>query len=376
MKAGWDTRTLGEVCNVEYGTRVVQKRDGGKGYPVYGGGGATFEMDTFNRENRMVIARFAMSEKCTRFVEGKFFLNDSGLTISPKDESLNHKFLSYQILALNNTIYALGKGTAQKNLEVPAFRNLPLCVANTLSEQERIVSVLDQAFEHIATAKAAAQANLANAKALFESHLQAVFVNDAGELTPLGKLGKITSSKRIFQSEYVPEGVPFYRTKEIKQLANKLPLTTELFISKARYQEIKNKYDIPKTGDLLITAIGTIGEIWVVEDEQDFYFKDGNVVWLKGFNSLHPSFLRYALTAFVEDLKQMSRGSAYSALPIQKLVTHSINVPRLGEQIKASERLDEIQTQTRQLEALYQAKLSALDALKQSLLHQAFSGAL
>ena len=81
----WQTKPLEEVCNVEYGTRVVQKRDGGKGFPVYGGGGATFEMDGFNREDRLVIARFGMSEECTRFIAGQFYLNDSGLTVSPKN---------------------------------------------------------------------------------------------------------------------------------------------------------------------------------------------------------------------------------------------------------------------------------------------------
>ena len=76
MKHDWEIKRLDDACEVEYGTRVVQKKDGGKIYPVYGGGGATFFMDTFNREDCLVVARFAMSAQCTRFVEGKFFLND------------------------------------------------------------------------------------------------------------------------------------------------------------------------------------------------------------------------------------------------------------------------------------------------------------
>jgi type I restriction enzyme, S subunit len=171
----WQTKPLEEVCNVEYGTRVVQKRDGGKGFPVYGGGGATFEMDGFNREDRLVIARFGMSEECTRFVAGQFYLNDSGLTVSPKNGAMHQRFLDYQMLALNDDIYALGKGTAQKNLDVPVFRTLPLFVPESLAEQQRIVGLLDEAFEGLATAKANAEKNLQNARALFESHLQSVF---------------------------------------------------------------------------------------------------------------------------------------------------------------------------------------------------------
>jgi type I restriction enzyme S subunit len=65
--------TLDDACRIEYGTRVVQKKDGGSTYPVYGGGGATFYMDSFNRSNRLVVSRFGMSEQCTRFVKGDFF---------------------------------------------------------------------------------------------------------------------------------------------------------------------------------------------------------------------------------------------------------------------------------------------------------------
>ena len=83
----WISGTLDDLCEVEYGTRVTRKRDGGTTYPVYGGGGATFNLDDFNREDQMIVSRFAMSEECVRFVPGKFFLNDSGLTVRTRNES-------------------------------------------------------------------------------------------------------------------------------------------------------------------------------------------------------------------------------------------------------------------------------------------------
>ena len=178
MKQGWEIKKLDEVCEVEYGTRVVNKRDGGTVYPVYGGGGATFFMDTFNRENCFIVSRFAMSQQCTRFVEGKFFLNDSGLSVKPR----NHKdilqdFLNLQMLFLNDHIYSLARGTAQKNLDVPAFRNIEISYPKSLTEQQHIVEILDEAFTAIAKAKANAEQNLKNAKELFESYLQGVFEN-------------------------------------------------------------------------------------------------------------------------------------------------------------------------------------------------------
>ncbi|MBE9160370.1 restriction endonuclease subunit S [Nodosilinea sp. LEGE 06152] len=135
----------------------------------------------------------------------------------------------------------------------------------------------------------------------------------------LGELGEITSSKRIFQREYVGSGIPFFRTKEVKELANKEPVSSELFISRERYKEIKEKFGVPKTGDILITAIGTVGEIYVVEDEKEFYFKDGNILWLKGFDDVDPYFLRYLLSSLISELQNLSSGSAYKALPIAKL---------------------------------------------------------
>ena len=97
--------TIEELCHIEYGTRVVKKNVKGNDYPVYGGGGESFRINKFNRNNRLVISRFGMSLKCTRFVEGKFFLNDSGLTLSPKNKNLSQEYLDKLILSLNNKIY-------------------------------------------------------------------------------------------------------------------------------------------------------------------------------------------------------------------------------------------------------------------------------
>jgi type I restriction enzyme S subunit len=157
----------------------------------------------------------------------------------------------------------------------------------------------------------------------------------------LGNLGVITSSKRIYKHEYVEEGVPFYRTKEIKELSNGNDITLELFISPGRYYEIKEKFGVPKVGDLLISAVGTIGEIMVVENENEFYFKDGNIVWFKEFNDLYPSFLKFALTAFVDKIRGLAKGAAYSALTIEKLKEYKVSFPPIPEQQRIVAILDE-----------------------------------
>jgi type I restriction enzyme, S subunit len=143
------TSTVDELCNVEYGTRVTRKNDGGKIYPVYGGGGETFFIDKENRNNRVVISRFAMSKKCTRLVKGNFFLNDSGLTLSPKRNDISQQYLDKIILALNDSIYDLGRGTAQRNLNMKQFRLLKISYPTSFDEQEQLVTKLNATFDKI-----------------------------------------------------------------------------------------------------------------------------------------------------------------------------------------------------------------------------------
>ena len=155
MSSIFREESIESLCNVEYGTRVVRKRDAGTIYPVYGGGGETFFLDSFNREDRVVVARFAISKKCTRRVSGKFALNDSGLTLSPKNPKiLSQDFLDYYILSINDQIYDSARGTAQKNLDVPAFRQMKIIYPISLQHQLKIVEILNNAFNKIETTKA------------------------------------------------------------------------------------------------------------------------------------------------------------------------------------------------------------------------------
>ncbi len=147
MREGWEYKKLEDCAEIEYGTRVVQKRDGGTIYPVYGGGGETFKMDTFNREDCLIVARFAMSKCCVRYVSGKFFLNDSGLSVKAGGE-LYQDYLNHNIMFLNDDIYNLGKGAAQRNLDVKAFKLLKIAIPPK-SVQLEIVSELDQINELI-----------------------------------------------------------------------------------------------------------------------------------------------------------------------------------------------------------------------------------
>ena len=139
------------IANINYGTRVVKKRDSGTIYDVYGGGGKTFKVDSFNRENCVIISRFGMSEECVRRVDGKFFLNDSGLSVETKDPNVViQKYIDWFLFSKMFDIYLLGRGAAQKNLDVDKFRLIKIPVPS-LQEQEKIVERLDKVFETIDT---------------------------------------------------------------------------------------------------------------------------------------------------------------------------------------------------------------------------------
>jgi len=370
MKEGWVTDAISNLCNVEYGTRVVRKRDAGSVYPVYGGGGATFSMDTFNREDRMVVGRFAMSEKCTRFVKGKFFLNDSGLTLSTKKhELMNDEFLNYQVLSLNDTIYSIGRGTAQKNLNVDEFKKLNLSFPNSLEEQKEIVSILDDAFRSIDKAKANIEKNIENSKELFQSKLNKIFsqTGEGWDKKTLGELGKVCMCKRIMKHQTSPEGdIPFYKIGTFGKSPN-------AFIDNETYISFKEKYSFPKVGDILISASGTIGRR-VIYDGEPAYFQDSNIVWIDNNEDLVSNDYLYHFYGVCN--WNPSKGATISRLYNADLRRIEISFPNIKTQKLLVEKMVALQNNFEAIQLSYEVKLKNLTELKKSILQKAFSGEL
>ena len=266
MKKDWTYKKLGEVAEIEYGTRVVQKKDGGSIYPVYGGGDATFKMDTYNREDRLVVARFAMSPKCTRFVSGKFFLNDSGLTLKAHDCLLTPYF-NWHIIHHNDNIYRLSKGAAQKNLDVKAFLNLPIQFP-PLCDQELIVRELD-AIHGILEKKQEQLRELDNlAQAIFYDMFGDPITNpkqwEVKKLIELVHKDCPVSYGIVQPGDGEEKGVPVVRPVDLKDSnyigRENLKLTT---------QEISDSYSrtILRGDEILICVRGTTGLLGLVSSE-------------------------------------------------------------------------------------------------------------
>ncbi|HEY5123184.1 MAG TPA: restriction endonuclease subunit S [Ignavibacteria bacterium] len=311
---------------VDGGNKYVQKI----GKKVYTGGGSKFSNgDTiFARitpclENGK-IAKVKNLEEESGFGSTEFFVFRAKENISDPD------FIYYLAKtnlirqpAIKSMVGASGRQRADKgvveNILVPKI---------PLPTQFKIASILSSYDDLI-------EINLKQIRLLEEkavlSYKQIRYSKTNWQKTIIGELATVTSSKRIYLSDYIQEGIPFYRSKEIIAKSNFESIHNPLFISVVKYTEIKEKFGVPISGDLLITSVGTIGFIHLVNDDDgDFYFKDGNLIWIRNF--IYPEltyflFLKFRSPEFRNLLNSVAIGSSQKALTIETVKKLIIEIP-------------------------------------------------
>ena len=152
----------------------------------------------------------------------------------------------------------------------------------------------------------------------------------------LGNVAEITSSKRIFYSDYVQTGIPFWRSKEVIEQYNRKAISTDLFITEEKYKKIKLKFGVPTANDILLTSVGTIGIPYLVKLDDCFYFKDGNLTWIRNIDSdlLLPKYLYIWLSSQLgrDSLRGITIGSTQEALTIVGLKSLTLSLPQLPKQ--------------------------------------------
>lgn len=192
--------------------------------------------------------------------------------------------------------------------------------------------------------------------------------SDAWEQRKLSDIAVLTSSKRVHAEDYVETGVPFYRGKEISELKEHKPISEVLYITEYKYNEISSMYGSPKKGDLLITAVGTLGNTWVI-DQTPFYFKDGNLIWFKDIKC-NPKYLDYAMSTADGQKKILASaiGSNQKALTMVKLNELEFMFPGKAEQDKIAEYFSYLDN----LITLHQHKCDELQKLKKFMLQNMF----
>lgn len=244
------------------------------------------------------------------------------------------------------------------------------------SEQQRIVGILDEAFDGIATAKANAEKNLQNARALFESHLQSVFTERGVGWTER-TLAEVSKDFGRGKSKHRPRNAPhlfggkypFIQTGDVR---NSEHLITEYSQTYSVAGLAQSK--LWPRGTLCITIAANIAETGILDF--DACFPDSVIGVVVNDDVTSNKFLEYLLQSFKSKLQAQGKGSAQDNINLGTFENQRFPFPPLKDQQAIAAKLDCLREETQHLESVYQQKLAALDDLKKSLLDQAFKGEL
>ncbi len=189
---------------------------------------------------------------------------------------------------------------------------------------------------------------------------------------------EVTSSKRVHKEDWLSEGIPFYRTRELVKLSNQGYVDNELFISNELYRTFKAAYGVPQIGDLLISGVGTIGIPYIIESKNPFYFKDGNVIWLKSKHLLNPKYTYYLYKSDYMDnmLHSMSSGTTVDTYTIVNANVTPIPLPPFYEQQRIVDRIESLFAKLDEAKEKAQAVVDGFEIRKAAILHKAFTGEL
>ena len=263
------------------------------------------------------------------------------------------------------------RGTTARRRSIPTDTLLKLPIyLPSLDKQRKIAMALNKVNKLIAKR----QAQLDKLDLLVKVRFVEMFgdpLDDKSryQTAPLGTVADVGSSKRIFEKEYVGNGVPFYRTKEIVELSKGHRISTELYITRERFEQIRKEYGVPQKGDLLISAVGTIGVIWIVDGKNNFYFKDGNLLRVARSNNFNPVYLKVLLESLVAAHKQrMSVGTAYAALTISMLKEMPVYIVPIGEQDQFAVFVEQVE----KTKASINRSLEKLETMEKALMQEYF----
>ena len=368
MKAGWQTMTLGEVIQLPYGKPLDPKDRNPNGlYPAYGANGEKDRTDMFYRDSPSIIVGRKGSAGEITLTEDRFWPLDVTYFVEFDCLQYNLQFLYYLLVTLDLPSMAKGVKPGINRNEVYA---LPVMVP-PLPEQHRIVAILDEAFDGIATAKANAEKNLQNARALFDSHLQSVFTRK-GEVLKETTLGDVCNfvggsqpPKSVFEKAPTAKNVRLIQIRDYKSEKHIVYIPRKLAKRFCDADEVMIGRYGPPLFQILRGLAGAynVALMKAVPDEsklsRDFLF-----YFLK-----HSDILQYVIY-------HSDRAAGQIGVTKETLAPYPIALPGHAEQRRIVETIMELEADTQRLEAIYQQKLTALDDLKKSLLHQAFSGAL
>ena len=372
MKQGWEIEVF-EKCleKVSYTNKIQRKDFKEEGiYPIVSqekdfiNGFWDNEDDLFKVDKPIVI--FGDHTQVIKFVDFDFVLGSDGVKILKPKNQIDPKYFYYFLQ--NIDLGSLGYARHYRLL-----KEINVTYPKSLPEQQRIVTILDEAFAAIDIAKANAEKNLKNAKELFESYLQGVFENGNWETKKLNEITEVKDGTHD-SPKYIPEGIPFVTQKNIRQ--DGLSFADTKFITDIDHEKFHKRSNVTY-GDILISMIGANrGMAAIVDDKRIFSIK--NVGLIKESKNINKQFLLYFLKSSLamKYVLYMSNGGAQEFIGLTALRSFPIPYPSLTEQNQIVQKLDALSNETKKLEAIYQQKINDLAELKKSVLQKAFSGEL
>lgn len=292
--------------------------------------------------------------------------------IRPDPKRLDQHYLHYFLMTLVEHLRGGSVGAAQTVISREMIHSLRIPLP-PLPEQRRIVAILDEAFEAIATAKANTEKNLANAREVFERHRQLRFMSVHG-VWPTRQIGELTEVQSggtplVSTKEFWEGDIPWYSSGELN---NRLTSVPERFITAAGLAGSNAK--LFPAGSLLVGMYDTAALKMSILD-RDGAFNQA-IAGIRASHSLLPAFAMHAINAKKAAILDQRRGVRQKNLSLGKIRGIEVPAPSIDEQRGLVDSLLAMEDEVTALASVNQRKLTALDELRQSLLHQAFTGAL
>ena len=402
MKSGWEIKTLGDVCQTGAGGTPLKSKkeyyEGGTIPWLLSGEVSQGEicsttnfisqkgLDNSSAKifpvNTVLVAMYGATAGQVGILRFEAATNQAVCGILPNKRFLP-KFIFYYFLSKKDELVSQAAGNAQPNISQLKIKNTAVPIP-LISEQQRIVTILDEAFEGIATAKANAEKNLKNARQLFESHLIFVF-SQRGEGWVEDKLVSLTTkigsgaTPRGGGESYKTEGTALIRSLNIYDLGFKYSKLA--FLDDAQADVLSNV--ILQSGDVLLNITGaSVARCCTVPGDVLPARVNQHVSIIRPIaNRLDSEFLHYLLISkyYKNQLLQTGAegGATRQAITKAQIQDFTVRYPAdIREQKSIVDSLDSILQQTQRLESINQKKIEALDALKKSILKKAFSGKL
>ena len=282
----WEKRPFSRLFTVGNGRDY--KHLGSGLIPVYGSGGYMLSVNDYLYDGESVCIGWKGTINNPIFLSGKFWTVDTLFyTHSFRDCLPLFIYLHFQNidwLKHNEAggVPSLSKSNIEKiEVSIPGLTEQQK-VADCLTSLDEVIAAQGRKVEALKTHKRGLMQQLFPREGETRPRLRFPEFRNAPEwiTRSLGELMVIGSSRRVHESDWTTAGVPFYRAREIVAIGKDEPINP-LFISEALYREFAGYTGEIEEGQLLVTGVGSIGIPYLVKFGDRFYFKDGNIIWLK-----------------------------------------------------------------------------------------------